>query len=387
MSRSIEKHFSVPYRHRLFFTRGVFQPDNPLFSELVSENSQGGPVKVLFVLDSGVSDTHPDLEERIVRYCETHSNDLQFRELLQVPGGERSKNSETYARHILEAIDRQGICRHSLVVAIGGGAVIDMAGYAASIAHRGVRMLRIPTTVLAQNDAAVGVKNGLNAFGKKNFVGTFAVPLAIINDVEFLHTLEDRDWIAGMAEAVKVALIRDAAFFYNLEATAARLRQRDMEAMDQLIYRCAELHMEHIAEGGDPFEGGSSRPLDFGHWAAHKLEHMTGYSLRHGEAVAIGMALDVTYSHLIGWLDQATADRITSVLETMGFDLGLPDLGPESDTELLKGLTEFQEHLGGKLTITLLRDIGVKEDVHEMDRDLLLQAIGLLRSKVTQQNP
>lgn len=386
MKRSIEKHFSVPFRQRLLFTQGVFAPENLVLADLVTENAGTGAVKVFFVLDSCVATAHPHLEEAIQDYCNTHSQALEFKGLLVVPGGEGSKNTDSHVQQILDAANRYGICRHSLIVVIGGGAVIDMAGYAAAIAHRGVRLLRIPTTVLAQNDAAVGVKNGLNAFGKKNFVGTFAVPLAIINDSEFLVTLEDRDWVAGMAEAVKVALIRDGAFFEELEELAERLNRRDMEAMDHLIYRCAELHMEHIAEGGDPFENGSSRPLDFGHWAAHKLEHMTGYAMRHGEAVAVGMALDVTYSRLIGWLDEASANRIFQLLETMGFDLTLPDLGPGGDRELLQGITEFREHLGGTLTITLLRGIGDQEDVHEMDEDLILEAIRELRFKVTHQN-
>jgi 3-dehydroquinate synthase len=268
---------------------------------------------------------------------------------------------------VLEAIERQRICRHSIVVAVGGGAVIDMVGYAAAIAHRGVGLIRIPTTVLAQNDAAVGVKNGLNYFGKKNFVGTFAVPLAIIDDREFLETLEDRDWIAGTAEAVKVALIRDAAFFEVLEREADALRRRDPQAMDRLIFRCAELHIDHIALGGDPFESGSSRPLDFGHWAAHKLEHLTRYTLRHGEAVALGMALDVVYSARIGLIPEAVKDRILKLLTALGFSLGLPDALPGGPAALLAGIEEFREHLGGQLTITLLEGIGRKRDVHEID--------------------
>src|SRR6185312_16684743 len=153
-----------------------------------------------------------------------------------------------------------------------------------------------PTTVLAQNDAGIGVKNGINAFGAKNMLGTFAAPFAVINDGRFLATLGERDRIAGMAEAVKVALVRDAKFFAWLRAAAPRLAAFDRDAVAQSIRRCAELHLAHIATGGDPFELGNARPLDFGHWAAHKLEVMTDHALRHGEAVALGMALDARYS-------------------------------------------------------------------------------------------
>ena len=375
MNASIERTFQIPYTHRLLFTQGVFAPENPLLAEVVAASRPGGAVRLLFVLDSGVAGAWPGLPETIEGYCQAHRAQLVFTEVITVLGVEACKNSETPVQHVLEAIERQRICRHSVVVAVGGGAVIDMVGYAAAIAHRGVGLIRVPTTVLAQNDAAVGVKNGLNYFGKKNFVGTFAVPLAIIDDRDFLKTLEDRDWIAGTAEAVKVALIRDKAFFEALEKEAGALRRRDPQAMDRLIFRCAELHIDHIALGGDPFEGGSSRPLDFGHWAAHKLEHLTGYTLRHGEAVALGMALDVVYSARIGLISEAEKDRILNLLTALGFSLGLPEALPGGPAVLLDGIEEFREHLGGKLTITLLEGIGSKRDTHHIDRAVMEAAI------------
>ncbi|MDC6353716.1 MULTISPECIES: 3-dehydroquinate synthase [unclassified Robiginitalea] len=375
MDRQIEKTFNVPFRHRLLFTQGVFNPENQLLADLLHAYRPGVSVKTLFVLDSGVQKAHPGLENAIQTYCGKYPEQMKCADVLVVPGGESAKNSEGPTNRVLKAIETHGICRHSVVVAIGGGAVIDMAGYAAAIAHRGVQLIRIPTTVLAQNDAAVGVKNGINFYGKKNFLGTFAVPQAIINDRDFLETLEDRDWIAGSAEAVKVALIKDAPFFEFLEREAQALRRRDPGPMQELIFRCAELHMEHIAGGGDPFEAGSSRPLDFGHWSAHKLEHLTGYGLRHGEAVALGMALDVRYSHRLGMLEPRETQRILDLLTNLGFDLHLPDLGPDGSQNLLQGLEEFREHLGGVLTITLLEGIGRKRDVHEIDRDIMAAAI------------
>lgn len=375
MERRIEKFFSVPFRHRLLFTQDVFNPGNSLLADVVGEYRPDTRVKLLFVVDSGVMQAHPGLEKAIRAYCEAHASRLQGTGFLTVPGGEAAKQSEDHAQEVLKAIDRHKICRHSIVVVIGGGAVIDMVGYAAAIAHRGVQLIRIPTTVLAQNDAAVGVKNGLNHFGKKNFIGTFAVPLAILNDALFLNTLEDRDWIAGTAEAVKVALIKDAEFFEFLEANAAALRKRSPQAMDHLIYECAELHMDHIAQGGDPFESGSSRPLDFGHWAAHKLEHLTGYNIRHGEAVAIGMAIDVEYSYRIGLLDNEDRLRIYDMLQTLGFHLELPEMEAGGIDALLDGIEEFREHLGGVLTITLLERIGRKRDVHEIDLATMREAI------------
>ena len=216
-------------------------------------------------------------------------------------------------------------------MAIGGGAVLDAAGYAAATAHRGIRLIRVPTTVLAQDDSAMGVKNGINAFGKKNYLGTFAPPFAVINDVAFLQTLPDRHWRAGVSEAIKAALIKDRAFFDFLESQAAALKARDLVAMEQVIRRCAVLHLSHIASGGDPFELGSSRPLDFGHWSAHKLEQLTDHRLGHGEAVAIGIALDTTYSYLAGFLPEDDWRRIISLLPALGLSVYVPELGQNLD--------------------------------------------------------
>lgn len=384
MDRSISSEFNVRHTYRLVFTRGVFDRANALLADTVGQYRPGKRVKLLFVLDGGLAHHHPGIPEQVEAYCRAYSERLQFTGLLQVPGGEVAKNDPVHAERVLERINQQGICRHSVVVAIGGGAVIDMAGYAAAIAHRGVQIIRIPTTVLAQNDAAVGVKNGLNHFGKKNFIGTFAVPLAIINDSQFLNSLEDRDWVAGMAEAVKVALIKDASFFEFLESASNALANRDMDAMEELIYRCARLHMEHIAGGGDPFERGSARPLDFGHWAAHKLEYLTGFQLRHGEAVAIGMALDVCYARNIGLLDRSRQDRILRLLQNLGFRDVLDAHREVSAEQLLQGIEEFREHLGGTLCITLLKEIGQKVEVHEIDRREMRRAFDTIFRKTAE---
>jgi len=378
MFKPIEQEFKVSYRYKLFFTAGLFDIENSMFIDIVREYKESGRVKLLFVVDDGVANAHPALLNNIVSYCDKHNTHLAFTNSVVVRGGEQSKNDGSHVSGILRAINENSICRHSFVVVIGGGAVIDMVGYAAAIAHRGVKLIRIPTTVLSQNDSAVGVKNSVNAFGKKNFLGTFSPPYAIINDSEFLSTLEQRDWISGISEALKVALIKDVDFFEYLEKHAEKLRERDHGAMQYTIYKCAEIHMQHIAQGGDPFESGSSRPLDFGHWAAHKLEHMTDYSLRHGEAVAKGIVLDVTYAHLIGLISETVLHRIVRVFEAIGFDLSFP---VETETEmdrLLNGIEEFREHLGGRLTITLISEIGIKYDVNEIDNALMKKALQIV---------
>ena len=373
---SIQSHFHVSYRYPVHFTTALFSVGNPLLAETVADEAHDLPRKVLIVVDRGVVTHHPRLLPSIEAYCHHHRAALNpVSPPLIFPGGEEAKNRPEYVVMLHDAIDQGGLCRHAYIVAIGGGALIDMAGYAAATAHRGIRLIRVPTTILAQNDAAVGVKNGINAFGKKNFLGTFSPPYAVLNDSLFLETLSHRDWRSGLAEAVKVALIKDLWFFELLEQKALLLLSRNRKAMEQAIHRCAALHLRHIASNGDPFESGSSRPLDFGHWSAHKLEQMSGFTLRHGEAVAVGIALDVTYSRLAGFLDRSDWERILALLNALRLPLYRPEL---RRPELIDGLTEFREHLGGPLTLLLLEGIGRPIEVHQIDLALLREGISLL---------
>ncbi|HEV7924904.1 MAG TPA: 3-dehydroquinate synthase [Verrucomicrobiae bacterium] len=371
----------VQFDHRVHFTRGVFAPSNSLLQTLLAE--KGRLPKVLAVLDEGLAQTRPDLAGAIENYFSGLRDQLALvGPPLIIEGGERAKMSYFHVSEIHSQIERHHIDRHSCVLGIGGGALLDVAGLAAATAHRGVRHVRVPTTVLGQNDSGVGVKNGINAFGKKNFIGTFAPPFAVINDFDFLATLPERDQRAGYAEAVKVALVRDRDFFESLERDAHLLSVFEAEAMQRMIYRSAVLHVEHITAGGDPFEFGSARPLDFGHWAAHKLEQLSDYQIRHGEAVAIGMALDVNYSRNIGLLDAASADRILALLRNLGLELfanELLHLDAEHQPMVLKGLEEFREHLGGELTLTMLRGIGTGAEVHEIILPKMLEALAELQ--------
>lgn len=375
--KPIQQEFQVSYRYPVHFTRELFSPGNPLFVDVVRADGGHFPRKVLAVVDRGAYRQHPQLLKQIESYCREHREYLALAGApLLFEGGEGAKNDPLYVTIVQQAIQAACLCRHSYVAAVGGGALLDMAGFAAATCHRGLRLIRVPTTALAQADAGIGVKNSLNAFGKKNFIGTFAPPAAVLNDFAFLPTLSQRDWIAGVAEAVKVALIKDAPLFNFLEKHAVALADRDQKIMQQVIYRTAALHLDHIATGGDPFEFGSSRPLDFGHWSAHKLEALTGYELGHGDAVALGMALDVTYAYLAGLLGRPGWQRILNTLATLGFALYIPEL---EERGILAGLDEFREHLGGRLTLTLVWDIGQSLEVHDLDANLVRASIDLLR--------
>ena len=375
----IERIIQVSWQHRVLFTEHVFDQTNLTLRDNLSRDEQVSTRRALVVLDESLAAAQPTFSAQIENYfrCQSGGTMLVSPPLI-CKGGEQTKASWSSVVEIHAAIDRHHIDRHSYLIAVGGGALLDMAGLAAATAHRGVRHIRIPTTTLSQCDSGVGVKNGINAFGKKNFIGTFAPPFAVINDFQLLATLPPRDLRAGFVEAVKVACIRSREFFESLEAQSAALARFEPEAMRNLIRRCAELHMDHIAKNGDPFELGSARPLDFGHWAAHKLEQMSGFSLRHGEAVAIGIALDVIYARRAGFLNAASAERVLRFLAGLGFELFTLDLQRE---ELLTGLEEFREHLGGRLAITLLRDIGVGFEVNEMKLTILREAIAELAER------
>lgn len=372
----LQQSFSVKFEYKVYFTSGLFDLSNPLINDFLK--TDGRPRKILFVIDEGVGRA---VSDQINAYFTVYKAVNLIPEILFVPGGEQVKNDTQYFDQILEAVNTHKIDRHSYIAAVGGGSVLDLVGYAAAVSHRGIRHIRIPTTVLSQNDSGIGVKNGINYFGKKNFLGTFAPPVAVFNDELFLNTLSGRDWRSGISEAVKVALIKDPLFFEWIEANATLLAARDREAMNYLIIRCAELHMQHIA-GKDPFESGSSRPLDFGHWSAHKLEQLTDFKVLHGEAVAMGMALDTVYSNLSGYLSDQDCSRILNLLLQLGFELTHPMMETGSNqSKILLGLEEFREHLGGELTIMLLEKIGSGIEVHEMDQEILKRAGLILRAK------
>lgn len=383
----IQRAITLTFEHRIVFTHGAFSGANLTLRDLIAEAAElDGRGRVLVVLEDGLLAGNPNLGESIVRYFDRHRDAIDLvAEPMVLPGGEACKNDWSLVEKLWRAIEFHGICRHSFVIAIGGGAFIDLAGFAAATAHRGIRLVRMPTTTLSQGDGGVGVKNGVNFFGKKNWIGTFCVPFAVVNDLDFLKSLPERACRDGLIEAIKVSLLRDRPFFEYLESKAPGLRRLETEPLERAIRRSAELHVDHIATSGDPFEFGSARPLDFGHWVAHKLEQVSRFAVSHGEAVAIGMAVDLLYSMRIGLLPQRTGERILQLIEAVGFRLWSEFLDRVDESTgrpmILAGLGEFREHLGGQLTITLIPEIGRKIEVHEMDEAGVLAALDDLRQR------
>jgi 3-dehydroquinate synthase len=375
--------FSVPFSYPVSFTHGAFDSTNPTLKTMLSRATEATLPRVLVVVDQGLADARPGLLTAITAYLQNCRELCRpIDEPVLVPGGERTKNGWNVVQNLMTVIGTHHLCRHSIVLAVGGGSMLDMTGFAASLAHRGVRLIRVPTTTLAQGDAAVGVKNGMDEHGMKNFVGTFSPPFGVIVDFDFLSTLEDRYWKGGIAEAFKVAMIKDPEFFEQLCEWAPALGNRDSNRIESVVEKAALLHLKHIATSGDPFEYGTARPLDFGHWAAHKLEILSNYRLSHGEAVAIGLALDTCYATAAGYLTVDARDRTLHAMQTIGlptWSSKLEACADDGHLMVLKGLDEFREHLGGELTVTLPDGIGKGVEVHTMDHALITDAIDFLK--------
>jgi 3-dehydroquinate synthase len=380
-----DQNFSVPFGYPVHFTRHLFHNGNALFASVIDRLRENRRHRAAVYVDSGAASAHPRLIGQIKEYFHDRPDTLELAGPPEIlPGGESVKNGWAVVRDVMWTIGNLHLDRQSVVVAVGGGSMLDMVGFATSIVHRGLRLVRVPSTTLAQNDAGVGVKNGMDEHGMKNFVGTFAPPFAVLNDFAFLPTLADRDWLGGAAEAFKVAIIKDAAFFDFLCERAAALRRRDVAAMEATVYRCAILHLEHIRTSGDPFEFGSARPLDFGHWAAHKLESMSGYQIGHGQAVSVGIALDSYYAMRQGLITADEFERIIAALTTCGLPVWADQLRertPEGVLALLDGLHQFREHLGGVLNVTLPKGIGSKVEVHQIHADLIEEGLSELKAR------
>lgn len=371
---------TLNFEHQIRFTKGAFTEGNSVVKDVLKTN---GHAKVLVFVEEAVAEVFPDLEAQVKQYF-SKVDGIDCIAVRVLVGAEECKRNEDVLRSAWSAIEEDKVDRHSYIFAIGGGAFLDVIGFAASTAHRGCRFVRFPTTTLSQDDSGVGVKNGINAFGKKNWIGAFSVPYAVINDFNFLYTQSEHVCRSGLVEAIKVALVRDGAFFSWLEDNAAALLQLKPEVLEEAVERSALLHADHISEGGDPFETGSSRPLDYGHWAAHKLEQISQFQLSHADAVAVGVALDTLYSWKTGWLTESQAYQVIDLLVSLDMPIwhqGFEDTDDSGKRSVFAGIEEFREHLGGELTVMMLEDLGRGKDVHQLDTKILDECIGFLKEK------
>lgn len=378
--------FAANYSYPVIFTEHAFAQKNPtvqtLFKRAFADSDH--PLRVRAFLDEGLVNAQPDLPDQIASYGSARVPPLAETAPRILPGGERIKNEKQYVETIVNDLAEHRLCRHSVVVAVGGGAFLDAVGFAASLFHRGVRLLRLPSTVLSQDDSGIGTKNGINAGGQKNLLGTFMPPWAVVNDFAMLRTLDRELVLDGVAEAFKVAIIKDADFFDSLAEQAAELSDPAGDALRTAVRRSAELHADHIVANGDPFETGTARPLDFGHWAAHRLESLSGYRIRHGQAVAIGLALDGCYAESVQLISTAERQRIHRALRTAGLRIWHPLLESRDSTgrlAVLEGIEHFREHLGGTLSVTFPSGIGDRIELHELDEERIRRAIQSLKNE------
>ena len=377
-----KQEFTVDFNYPVYFLNHIFDSDNSTLVDVIDRLRERRKHKVLVYIDKKVSDCHQNLLESICKYFAKYSSEIVLvAEPQLIEGGEKVKQNWQIVKKLIDDFRALHMCRQSFIIAVGGGSLLDMAGFATSLAHRGLRLIRMPTTVLAQNDAGVGVKNGINGYGVKNFIGTFAPPFAVINDFSFLRTLAMRDWTGGIAEAFKVAIIKDCSFFKFLCNNALSLYNRDQTTMEKLVKHCAMLHLDHIKNSKDPFEFGTARPLDFGHWLAHRLEKSTFNKLGHGQAVSIGIAVDSYYSMKKKLITEECFENILTGLSNSGLPVWDKFFDhKDCNTVISRGLDEFREHLGGKLTITLPNPLGKKIEVHKMDKNLIMSAVNYLKN-------
>lgn len=391
LNRVFRQRLCVPFQYPVHFTRGVFRPAHPLLASIISAREPDRRHRVMAFIDAGVRRAHPSLPAAIAAYARTHGAVMELAAPpVGLAGGERAKSGWAGVERVTSLLARAHMDRQSYVLAIGGGGLLDLVGLAASLVHRGLRLIRMPTTALAQNDVGVGVKNGVDVGGAKNLIGTFSPPFAVLNDLDFLDTLGDEEWRGGMAEAFKVAMIKDRRFFDFLCRSAGRLAARERAAGERMIVRCAELHLHHIRTSGDPFEFGSARPLDYGHWSAHKLEALSSFRLSHGYAVAVGIALDAVYATRQGLLPGSDASRLLAGLRACGLPVWHPLLGRRDASghlAVLAGLDDFREHLGGELAVTLPGPLGRRTEVHQMDSELIAECIAELRDVACGERP
>lgn len=379
MNKNIKQTFSINYSYNIFFTKNIFNIDNKiLINEFNNENLS--EKKAIIIIDKNVIKYHKNLLSNIKDYFKTYKKYIKIScDPIIITGGEKIKNHYIIIKYLYKIIEKYKICRQSYLISIGGGTIQDLVGYAASTAHRGVKLIRIPTTVLSQDDSGVGVKNGINFMNKKNFIGSFAPPALVINDFNLIKSLSKKQITDGLSEAIKVSLIKDKDFFYYIEENSLNIYKEDV--LEKIIYKSAKLHAEHISKYGDPFEKTSSRPLDFGHWIAHKIESISKYKISHGEAVGIGIVIDSTYSYLAKILKKKEWKKIIYCFLKLKISIFTEFLLEKNEGyyRIFLGLEEFREHLGGKLTITFLKNIGEKIDLHHIDEKIYIKAINLIK--------
>jgi len=284
--------------------------------------------------------------------------------------GEEAK-SWRGVEQVVDAMLRAKLGRDTVVVALGGGVIGDLAGFAAAIYQRGVAFVQVPTTLLAQVDSSVGGKTAINHPLGKNMIGAFHQPVAVISDVATLETLPDRELRSGIAEVIKHGFALDASFVTWLEANIERLLHRDAAALAHAVRRSCELKAKIVA--ADEREAGERALLNFGHTFGHAIEAATGFgSWLHGEAVAAGMVMAAELSALMGHLKKADVSRVRNLVQRAGLPVGGPALAPEA---LMERMALDKKAARGKTRFVVLEEIGRARLTADVDSAAVRSAI------------
>ncbi len=371
---------SHPIAYPVVFTENVFDPDNRALVDALDRLKENRVHRAMVFIDSNVADAQPELIQQIIQYFEAHGDDIELAEEPRViPGGEIIKNDMDVVGPMISAMIDAHLCRHSYAIIVGGGAVLDTVGLAASLMRRGIRVVRIPTTLYAQINAGLGLEVSVNFDGRKNSVGAFAPPFAVINDWQFFYSLPDRDWLSGVTEAFRLAILFDGEWFDELYSMLNVLPQRRSEDLAYVLSRTAQIYLGALESASDPLEEHSGRPLDLGHWSAYKLESISAFEIPHAEATAMGVLIDACYASRQGWLSNADFERIYTAYAQLGVPLWFPELeevSADGNLSIFHGIPDFQEHKGGILSIPFptglgstrqeyLIDLAVMEEVFE----------------------
>ncbi len=328
-------------------------------------DAESDDAHTIIITDSNVAPLYAD---PLIKALEELGSDVTS---LEVDAGEASKAPEV-AMSLWEELLDAGSDRKSIVVALGGGVVGDLAGFVAATFARGLRFVQIPTTLLAQVDSSVGGKVGVNLPNGKNMIGAFWQPRGVVVDVDVLKTLPDREYRAGLAEVVKYGVIQDAEFFAYLEANVDAINAHDAQVLTHIVQRCCRLKAD-VVEQDERETTGLRAILNYGHTFGHALEAATGYeTLLHGEAVAIGMICAARLAERMGRVDAAFAARQRALFEALGLEVDMPEVDHDELVELMYHDKKVER---GRLRFVLPTRIGHVEVVGDVKNDDVLAAL------------
>ena len=362
------------------FSRDCLSASNPDLADLLRGREPFRRQRVLFVIDAGLAALQPRVADHAAAYVAAHkANLVSAGAPILIEGGEGVKSRPEICDWLRARFFGAGLDGQAHLVVVGGGAVLDTVGYAAATMRRAPRVTRIPTTLLAQASGALSPRCSVNALGRKDALSAFCPPFAVLLDAKWLASLTEREKRAGLAEITRTALAADADFFHWIADHARALGAFERRTLETAARWSARLHWESLAES-DPFDAGKAMPLDFGRWAALRLEAEAGGDLLHGEAAAVGASVDLLLSVLLTGLPPESARAALEVLAGFGLPLWHDALGEADDDgapALLSALAEYSA--AGSPSVPLLRAAGRPEPCIAVNAEATAAAIEALR--------